>query len=426
MAFDIKQDVLERFLRYVQIDTQSDENSESYPSTAKQLDLLNLLAAELREMGVEDVRQDEYGYVMATLPGNLSHSRRGTEVPTVGFLAHVDTSQDVSGANVRPQVIERYEGGPIELPGEPGLYIHPADSPELNRCTGHTLVTTDGTTLLGADDKAGVAEIMTAVAYLLAHPEIERGPVAVAFNPDEEIGRGTDYLDLEAFGARYAYTLDGSTVGGIQHETFSADQAIITFRGRSQHPGTSKGKMVNSIKLAAEFVSRLPKERLSPESTSGYEGFVHPYIIEGNVEETSLKLILRDFSEDKLMEYRVFLQGLAEEAAHLDDRSEVTLEIKEQYRNMRDTLNRVPHVVEYAEEAIRRVGLEPFSEPVRGGTDGSRLTAKGLPTPNLFTGGQDYHSRREWVSADNMVLAVGMIVELVKLWGEQGEPQPPA
>ncbi|MDQ4078083.1 MAG: peptidase T [Chloroflexota bacterium] len=424
MTFDIKEDVLRRFLRYVQIDTQSNEESESYPSTAKQFDLLDLLREELQALGVEDVRQDEYGYVLATLPSTLPerHPNAG-RVPAIGFLAHVDTSPEVTGANVRPQLIESYGGGIIVLPGDPEQRIDPAESPALDDSVGHTIVTTDGTTLLGADDKAGVAEIMTAVAYLMQHPEIPHGPVAIGFTPDEEVGRGTEYFDVEAFGAKYAYTMDGSTAGVIQYETFSADQAIVTIHGRNQHPGYAKGKMVNAIKVAVAFISRLPNDHLSPETTSGYEGFIHPYVIEGGVEKTTIKLILRDFHDEKLVEYRSLLAGIAEEIEHTDERVEIAVEFKEQYRNMRDTLNKVPHVVAYAEEAIRRAGLEPFSKPVRGGTDGSRLTEKGLPTPNIFTGMHNYHSPREWVSADTMAKAVQTIVELVQVWAERGEPK---
>ncbi|MBA3532611.1 MAG: peptidase T [Ardenticatenales bacterium] len=418
----MKKDVLERFLRYVQIDTQSNEESTSYPSTAKQMVLLNLLAEELRALGVPNVQQDEYGYVMATLPSTLPPTHpTANRVPTIGFLAHVDTSPEVTGANVRPQVIPAYQGGVITLVGDPSQKIDPAESVELSNSMGHTLVTTDGTTLLGADNKCGVAEIMTAVAYLMAHPEIEHGPIAIGFTPDEEVGRGAEYFDVTKFGATYAYTLDGSVAGEVQFETFSADAVTITFHGRNQHPGYAKDKMVNAIKLASEFLARLPKDHLSPETTSNYEGFVHPYGIEGGVEETRIKMLLRDFSEEKLLEYRIFLQGLAQEIKTLEPRAEITLEFRESYRNMRATLNKVHHVVEYAEEAIRRVGFEPASTPVRGGTDGSRLTAMGLPTPNLFTGAYNYHSLREWASVDTMVKAVETVVELVKLWAERGE-----
>lgn len=421
MSFNIKEDVLGRFLRYVQMDTQSDMRSDEYPSTAKQWDLLKLLAQELRELGVQDVRLDEYGYVMATLPSTLSNGD-GNDVPTIGFLAHVDTSPDVTGANVKPQVIERYEGGVITLPGAREQKLDPAELPALADAIGDTLVTTDGTTLLGADDKAGVAEIMTAVAYLLAHPEIEHGRLAIGFTPDEEIGRGTTYFDVGRFGATYAYTMDGGKGGGIQHETFSADSASVIIRGRSQHPGYAKGKMVNALKLAGEYLMRLPKDHLSPETTEEYEGYIHPTGIEGSVEKAIIRFILRDFDDQKLLDYRRFLEELAQDVNRLDERAEITVEFSESYRNMRAKISQVPHIVAYAEDAIRRAGLSPFSEPVRGGTDGSRLTAMGLPTPNLFTGGHNYHSRREWANVDEMVKAVQTIVELAKIWAERGEP----
>lgn len=420
MTFNIKQDVLDRFLRYVQIDTESDPRSDSYPSTAKQLDLLNLLAQELRQLGVADVRQDEFGYVMATLPSRLANGD-ANEVPMIGFLAHVDTSPDVTGANVKPQVIECYEGGVITLPAAPEQKLDPAELPTLADAIGHTLVTTDGTTLLGADDKAGVAEIMTAVAYLLAHPEIEHGSLAIAFTPDEEIGRGTQYFDVARFGAKYAYTMDGSKAGGIQYETFSADSAVVTIRGRSQHPGYAKGMMVNALKLAAEYLMRLPKDHLSPETTEHYEGYIHPTGIEGSVEKAIIRFILRDFDDHKLLEYRRLLEELAQEVNQLDERAQITVEFSETYRNMRAEISNVPHIVQYAEEAIRRVGLTPFSEPVRGGTDGSRLTAMGLPTPNLFTGGHNYHSRREWANVDEMVKATQTIIELAQIWARKGD-----
>jgi tripeptide aminopeptidase len=416
---DIKKDVLDRFLRYVQIDTQSDERSETYPSTARQHDLLNLLAEELRGLGVADVRKDEHGYVMATLPGNLTADHPG-RVPAIGFLAHVDTSPDVSGTDVKPRIIERYEGGTIVLSED--QKIDPEEIPALKNVVGHTLVTTDGTTLLGADDKAGVAEIMTAVAVLQAHPEVRHGPICIAFTPDEEIGHGTKHFSIERFGAKYAYTIDGGEGGSIQHETFSADSAEVVIKGRSQHPGYAKGKLVNAIKLAAELVGRLPRERLSPETTEGREGYVHPVRIEGMVEEAKVNFILRDFDDDQLAQHRELLARLVAEVGALDPRAEVSISFSESYRNMRDKIREAPFTVEYAEEAIRRVGLQPFSDPVRGGTDGSRLTAQGLPTPNLFTGGYNYHSRREWADADEMVKAVQMIVELIGVWAERGEP----
>jgi tripeptide aminopeptidase len=413
---DLTQDVLARFLRYVQIDTQSDGRSESFPSTEKQLNLLKMLAKELRQLGVTDVREDEHGYVMATLPSTLAD---GAEVPpTIGLLAHVDTSPEVSGANVKPQVLKDYDGGVIAYPGDPELRLSPKEFPALAAAKGHTVVTSDGTTLLGGDNKAGVAEIMTAVAYLQAHREIGHGPLAVAFTPDEEIGKGTLHFDLKAFGADYAYTMDGGAAGILQAETFSADSAEVVVKGNNQHPGYAKGKMVNALKLAAAFMARLPLDRLSPETTEGREGYVHPVRFEGTVEEARIQFILRDFDDDKLLEQRKLLQDLAEEARALDPRAEFRLTYSESYRNMRRRLEEVPFVTAHAETAMRRVGLTPFSEPVRGGTDGSRLTEMGLPTPNLFTGAYNYHSRREWVDVEEMVMSVQTIVYLAQVWAE--------
>jgi tripeptide aminopeptidase len=334
----------------------------------------------------------------------------------------VDTSPDVSGKDVKPQIIDRYEGGVIELPGAPDQHIDPAEEPMLARAVGHTLVTSDGTTLLGADDKAGVAEIMTAVAYLMAHPEMEHGPLAIAFTPDEEIGKGTEHFDLERFGARYAYTVDGAEAGCLEQETFSGDAAEVIIEGRSQHPGLAKGKMVNAIKLAGEFIARLPQGRLSPETTEGREGFIHPTNVEGSVQRAVISFILRDFATPKLGEYRALLEAVAAEVGRIDERAKIRVEFSESYRNMRDAIAAVPFLVGHAEEAIRRVGLEPFFEAVRGGTDGARLTALGLPTPNLFTGGHNYHSRREWANVDEMAKAVETIIELVQIWAERGVP----
>jgi tripeptide aminopeptidase len=419
---DFKTELLERFLRYVRIHTESDARSETFPSTAGQLTLLRMLADELRTLGVADVRQDEHGYVMAllpsTIPAELAAERR---VPAVGWVAHVDTSPDVSGKDVKPQVIERYEGGAIGLPGADDQVIDPAEEPALAKAIGNTLVTSDGTTLLGADDKAGVAEIMTAVGHLIRHPEIQRGPIVVAFTPDEEIGKGTQYFDIERFGAKYAYTLDGADAGCVEFETFSADAAEVTIEGRSQHPGYAKGKMVNAIKLAAEYVARLPQDGLSPERTTGRQGFVHPTNVEGNVQQVVLSFILRDFDTAKLADHRALLERIADEVRELDPRAKVQLEFSETYRNMGDAISEVPFVVSHAEEAIRRAGIEPFAELVRGGTDGARLTAMGVPTPNLFTGGHNYHSRREWANVDEMVKAVEVLIELAKIWAEQGE-----
>ncbi|MBI4705116.1 MAG: peptidase T [Deltaproteobacteria bacterium] len=423
-AAHFKPEVLARLLRYVRIDTQSDDRNETFPSTPGQLTLLGMLADELRAMGVPRVVQDEHGYVMALLPGTISpEAARRRAVPTVGFLAHVDTSPDVSGKDVLPQVIERYDGGVIRLPGAPEVVIDPAEHPELGAVVGHGIVTSDGTTLLGADDKAGVAEIMTAVAHLAAHREIERGPVAVAFTPDEEIGRGTSRFDVAGFGASYAYTLDGSAGGAVESETFSGDAAEVTIDGRSEHPGKAKGKMVSAMKLAGELLARLPKDRLCPEATEDREGFIHPTRVVGNVQRAVVSFILRDFETPRLADQRRLIEDLCAEVGRLDPRARVKVEFSESYRNMRDALREVPFVVAYAEDAIRRTGLAPYFEPIRGGTDGARLTAMGLPTPNLFTGGYNYHSCREWASVDYMAQAVQMVVELVQIWAERGLPR---
>jgi tripeptide aminopeptidase len=412
---DIKDNVLGRFLRYVQIDTQSDPESSSYPSTAKQLDLLQLLASELEDLGLSRVNMDEHGYVTGTLESNLSKSK---SVPTVGLLAHVDTSPDVSGADVRPQIVRNYQGGDIVLPGDKSQIIAAQDNPWLADCIGHEIVTSDGLTLLGADDKAGVAEIMTAVAYLAAHTEIKHGRVRVAFTPDEEVGRGTQYFDIKAFGADYAYTLDGSTPGEVENETFCADSVDVIVRGSNVHPGYAKGKMVNSIKVAAEIIARLPQDRLSPETTEGREGYVHPNVMQGTVEEARIKFIVRDYEESGLAEHEALIKTIADEVAARIPQASITMEVEKSYRNMRYVLDQHPKVMENAEEAIRRVGLKPVRTAIRGGTDGARLSEMGLPTPNLFAGGHNFHSKREWVSAQDMAKAVETIVELVQVWAE--------
>jgi tripeptide aminopeptidase len=411
LAARLAEDAAERFLRYVRIDTQSDEDSETYPSTAKQLDLLRLLRDELGEIGLTDVDLDEHGYVTATLPATVDH-----DVPTIAFFAHVDTAREVTGAGVDPQRF-RYDGGDIPL-GDSGSTIRPDESPELNNHVGHELITTDGTTLLGADDKAGVAEIMAAAAYLAAHPEIPHGPLKVAFNPDEEIGRGVIHFPLDRFGAQAAYTVDGSTAGEAQSETFSGASVTMRIRGRAIHPGWAKGELVNAIKLAAEVVARLPHDRLSPETTEEREGYVHPVLVEGNSSEVELRFIARDFENDLLEEHVAFLRGIAEEVAVSDPRCSIEVESRIQYRNMRDTLDRHPEILANLEQAIRRVGLEPQLTAIRGGTDGSALTEMGLPTPNIFTGGHDAHSEREWICVEDMGLAAATIVELAKVWAE--------
>jgi tripeptide aminopeptidase len=410
LAGELLGDVLERFLRYVRIDTQSDRAAAGYPSTAKQLDLIRLLADELRALGLDDVEVTEHGYVFATVPGIGVD-----DGPTVGLIAHVDTSPDAPGAGVDPQVWRSYDGGEIRLPRDPAQVISPAASPLLAQRIGHDLVTSDGTTLLGADDKAGVAEIMAAVAWLLAHPEVARARARIGFTVDEEIGHGTDHFDLDSFGADFAYTLDGQQVGEIENETFSAIELEVTFTGVGIHPGSAKGRLVNPVKLAARFLTSLPTDTLSPETTEGREGFVHPYAITGNADAATVTLIVRDHDGEKLEQHFALACRLAEEAVGGVEGAGVSFHRWDQYRNMREALDAAPHVVEAALEATRRVGLEPTLASIRGGTDGSRLTEMGLPTPNVFTGGNDFHSVREWISVQDMAISAATVVELLRL-----------
>jgi tripeptide aminopeptidase len=408
LAAELAEDAAGRFLRYVRIDTQSDEESETYPSTDGQLVLLRLLRDELERLGLADAAIDEHGYVTASLPATLEH-----EVPAIAYFAHADTAREVSGAGVSPQRI-RYDGGEIPL-GDSGQAIRPEQSPELANHVGHELITTDGTTLLGADDKAGVAEIMAAVAYLAAHPEIPHGLLKIAFNPDEEIGRGVEYFPVESFGAVAAYTVDGSTAGELQSETFSGAQVRMSIRGRSIHPGWAKGELVNAIKIAGEIISRL-SDGPSPETTEGREGFVHPMLVQGDSTEVELRFIARDFEDDGLAGHVAFLRGLAEEVAAAEPRCSIEAEDRIQYRNPREGIERNPQIVANLEEAIRRVGLEPKQTAIRGGTDGSALTEMGLPTANVFTGGHDAHSEREWICVEDMGLAAATLVELARVW----------
>jgi tripeptide aminopeptidase len=412
LAAQLAEDAAERFLRYVRIDTRSDEDSDTYPSTPGQLDLLRLLRDELEQIGLADVAMDEHGYVTATLPATVDR-----EIPTIAYFAHVDTAREVSGAGVSPQQV-RYEGGEIAL-GDSGQAIRPGESPQLENHVGHELITTDGTTLLGADDKAGVAEIMAAVAYLVAQPDIPHGTVKVAFNPDEEVGRGVVHFPVESFGATVAYTVDGSTAGELQAETFSGAQVRMHIHGRAIHPGWAKGELVNAIKLAGEILSRLPQDGLSPETTDGREGYVHPVLVDGDSSEAELRFIVRDFENDRLDEHMAFLRALAEEVAAGEPRCSIEVEERIQYRNMRDALAPHPEIVANLEEAIRRVGLEPKQTSIRGGTDGSALTEMGLPTPNIFTGGHDAHSEREWICVEDMGLAAATLVELARVWADE-------
>ena len=406
--------VLDRFLKYVAYDTQSDEASATYPSTDKQLVLLRDLAAELREIGLLDAAVDEFGYVMATIPATTAKAG----VPVIGFIAHVDTSPEMPGAGVTPIVHRTYDGRDLVLPDDPSAVLRLADNPPLAEQIGHDIVTASGTTLLGADNKAGVAEIVTAAAYLVAHPEIPHGPIRIAFTPDEEVGRGTEHFDIARFGAHYAYTMDGGRRGEIQIESFSANAMTVTFHGFNTHPGYARGRMVNAIKVAAAFIDPLPHDALSPETTAGHDGFVHPYVMQAGVERTSVRLLIRDFSTAALKDKQAMLERLAHDAVAAWPGSRVEFAVEESYRNMKEILDRHPAIAEHAREAIRRAGLEPRTHPIRGGTDGCRLSFMGLPTPNLFAGEHNFHSRLEWVSVQDMEKADEVIVHLCQIWDE--------
>mgnify|MGYP001815295007 FL=1 len=410
-----KTNCVERFLEYVKIDTQSSEESETYPSTPGQLDLLVKLRDECEAMGLSDVTMDKNGYVFATVPATSDKA----DVPVIGFLAHVDTSPEMSGKDVKPLFHRNYDGGDIVLPDEPSAVIEAENNPALADQVGKDLITASGTTLLGADNKAGVAEIMAAAEYLLAHPEIPHGPVRIGFTPDEEVGTGTRYFDVDAFGAYCAYTMDGETLGELQVETFSADSMTVNFHGFNTHPGFARGKMVNAIKVAAHFIDSLPREGLSPETTDGYDGFVHPYTLNAGVERTSVKFIVRDFDENGLKEKENLLGQLAREAVLRFPGASVDTIVEESYRNMKEVLDHYPDVRDNAIEAIRRAGLTPRVEPIRGGTDGSKLSFMGLPTPNIFAGEHNFHSRFEWISTYDMHKAVEVIIELSQVWEER-------
>ena len=407
--------VLDRFLRYVVIDTQSDEKSETYPSTSTQFDLLRLLAAELTGIGLTDVSIDEYGYVFGTIPSTSPKP----DVPVIGFIAHVDTSPEMSGKNVRPIVHRNYQGEDLVLPDDPSTVLRLADNPALAEQIGHDIVTASGTTLLGADNKSGVAEIVAAAEYLIAHPEIPHGPVRVGFTPDEEVGAGTKYFDVTRFGAACAYTMDGGRRGELETESFSADAMTITFRGLNTHPGYAKGRMVNAIKIAADFIDRLPKGELSPETTEEYDGYVHPYVVSASVETTSVKLLIRDFQTAGLQAKELLLERLAVDTVRDWPGASFESKVEESYRNMKEVFASHPDVVEHAREAIRRSGLTVRERPIRGGTDGCRLSFMGLPTPNIFAGEQNFHSRLEWVSVQDMEKAVEVIVHVARIWEER-------
>lgn len=406
--------VLDRFLRYVRIDTQSNEESSDYPSTRKQLDLCRMLADECREIGLTDVEMTEFGIVTATVPPNIDH-----EAPAIVWLAHVDTSPEFSGTNVKPVLHENYDGSDIVLPGDPSRVIQVSENPALTGLVGGTIITTDGTTLLGADDKAGAAAIMAAAEYLMTHPEIPRGPVRVCFTCDEEIGLGIEKVDIPKLNAVCGYTLDGEGRGRIDCETFSADGAVVTVDGINTHPSEGKGAMVNAIRILSQFLAALPTDTLAPEVTDGREGFIHPYGVEGGVARASAKLILRDFDTAKLKEQAALLESLADPLRAEHPGASISIEIKQQYRNLGDGLRNEPRAVALAEKAMRQVGLEPQREIIRGGTDGSLLTEQGLPTPNLSTGEHNPHSPLEWTSLEELQSAVDVLVALAECWSSE-------
>jgi tripeptide aminopeptidase len=411
--------VLDKFLRYVKIDTQSSEESDTYPSTAKQFNLLRLLEKELKDLGLPDVRIDKYGYVMATLPSNIPASDKAHgKVPAVGFISHVDTSPSASGENVKAQVIREYKGGDIVLPGDPSIVLKTAENPQLAANIGKTIITTDGTTLLGADDKAGLAIIMTAVQTLINNPKLLHGDIKIGFTPDEEVGAGTKYFDLKAFGAKFAYTVDGDTPGELNKETFSADSATITVHGRNIHPGSAKGIMVNSLRVMADIIARMPKDQ-APETTEGYEPYIHPHVLKGEEEKTTLNILLRDFETSGLAVLKKKLEAIIAEVRPLHPKARIELAISETYRNMREGVEKDPRVIDYMWEATKRAGFTPKWVPIRGGTDGSKLTTMGLPCPNIFTGGQNYHSKTEWASLWGMEKSVETVVHLVQIWAEK-------
>ncbi|GIK60004.1 MAG: peptidase T [Ignavibacteriota bacterium] len=401
---------VDRFLKYVKYDTQSDEESTSFPSTEKQKKLSADLAKELKRMGLKDAAMDKWGYVMATIPATTTK-----KVPPVAFIAHVDTSPAVTGKNVKPIIHKKYKGGDIKLPNG-GWVIKVSENPDLKNMKGFDIITTDGSTLLGADNKAGVAEIMDAVNYLLTHPEVKHGPIKICFTPDEEVGRGTEKIDLKKLGAKYAYTVDGSSRGEVESETFSADMVVLKFIGKNIHPGYAKNQMINSIKIAAAFMESLPKKTLSPETTEKRQGYVHCTTISGLEEVTTLKIIIRDFETAKLKKYEQLLEKLAKQAVAKFPGSKYEFKVVTQYRNMKEVLVKHPHVTKYAVQAMKNLGIKPIMNPIRGGTDGSRLSFMGLPCPNIFAGEHSFHSQLEWVAVQDMEMAVKVIVEIAKIW----------
>ncbi|CAI6330015.1 Peptidase T [Bacillus subtilis] len=409
----MKEEIIERFTTYVKFDTQSDESVDTCPSTPGQLTLGNMLVDELKSIGMQDAAIDENGYVMATLPSNTEK-----DVPTIGFLAHVDTATDFTGKNVNPQIIESYDGKDIVLNEKLQVTLSPDQFPELSGYKGHTLITTDGTTLLGADNKAGIAEIMTAMDHLIKHPEIKHGTIRVAFTPDEEIGRGPHKFDVKRFNASFAYTVDGGPLGELEYESFNAAAAKITIKGNNVHPGTAKGKMINSAKIAMKLNSLLPADE-APEYTEGYEGFYHLLSIQGDVEETKLHYIIRDFDKENFQNRKETMKRAVEELQNEYGQDRILLDMNDQYYNMREKIEPVIEIVNIAKQAMENLGIEPKISPIRGGTDGSQLSYMGLPTPNIFTGGENFHGKFEYISVDNMVKAVNVIVEIAKQFEAQ-------
>ncbi|MBC1697595.1 peptidase T [Listeria welshimeri] len=409
----MKEELLKRFTKYVKVDTQSNEESTVCPTTKGQMELAKILVTELKEIGMQEVTVDEFGYVMATLPSNTTK-----EVPVIGFLAHLDTATDLTGKNVQPQVHENYDGKDIVLNKELNVVLSPKQFPELAQYKGKTLITTDGTTLLGADDKAGITEIMVAMNYLINHPEIKHGKIRVAFTPDEEIGRGPERFDVEAFGAKYAYTMDGGPLGELEYESFNAAAAKITFNGNSVHPGTAKNKMVNAVKMAMEFDARIPKEE-APEHTDGYEGFYHLISLNGDVEQAKSYYIIRDFDHLKFVERKTHIATVAKELEEKYGKGLVELKLNDQYYNMREKIEPVKEIVDIVSAAMRNLDIEPKISPIRGGTDGAQLSYKGLPTPNIFGGGENFHGKFEYVALESMVKATEVIIEVARLFEEK-------
>ena len=411
------QHIIDRFISYVTVDTESDPNSDTTPSTAKQWDLANKLVEELKAIGLEEVTIDEHAYIMATLPSNVDH-----DVPVIGFVSHFDTTPDFTGANVKPQIIKDYDGGDIVLNKELDIVLSPSYFKDLLQYKGQTIITTDGTTLLGADDKAGITEIMTAMEYLLQHPEIKHGKIRVGFTPDEEIGRGAHKFDVAKFGAEWAYTMDGSQIGELEYENFNAAGVKVTFKGKSVHPGYAKGRMINSMLIANKFISKLPKDEV-PERTSGYEGFFHVTGTSGSIEETTVQLIIRDHDRKKFEKRKKLVKKIIDKInrkfAKQFGADVAIVEIKDQYFNMKEKVEPVMHIVEVAEKAMRDLGIKPLIKPIRGGTDGSQLSYMGLPCPNIFAGGHNFHGKYEYVPVESMQKAVDVIIRIAELTAER-------